>query len=201
VKRIFDLTVAIAATILLLPVLLAVAIAVRIALGHPVLFRQTRPGYREQPFTLLKFRTMTDAVDGRGVPLPDEERLTRTGHFLRRTSLDELPQLWNVLRGEMSLVGPRPLLLRYLPRYTPEERRRHEVMPGLTGWAQVTGRNCLDWRRKLQLDTWYVEHRSLWLDLRIIAMTLRTLLLRQGVSHNGHVTMPEFLGSSTGHDV
>jgi lipopolysaccharide/colanic/teichoic acid biosynthesis glycosyltransferase len=200
-KRVLDLIAAVAGTILLSPVFLAVALAVRMALGRPVLFRQTRPGYRERPFTLYKFRTMTDAVDRQGDPLPDEERLTRTGQFLRYTSLDELPQLWNVLRGEMSLVGPRPLLLHYLPRYTPEQRRRHEVLPGLTGWAQVTGRNCLSWHRKLQLDTWYVDHRSLWLDLRILAMTLRTLFLRRGIRHNGHVTMPEFLGSSAGHDL
>jgi len=200
-KRILDVTAAIAATILLLPVFLAVAVTVRLALGRPVLFRQTRPGYREQPFTLYKFRTMTNAVDRDGVLLPDKERLTSTGQFLRHTSLDELPQLWNVVRGEMSLVGPRPLLLQYLPRYTPEQRRRHEVLPGLTGWSQVMGRNCLHWHQKLQLDTWYVEHRSLWLDLRILAMTLRALLLRRGISHNGHATMPEFLGSSAGRDI
>ena len=155
----------------------------------------------ERPFTLYKFRTMTDAVDNHGAPLPDKERLTRTGQFLRRTSLDELPQLWNVLRGDMSLVGPRPLLRQYLPRYTPQQRRRHEVLPGLTGWAQVMGRNSISWDQRLQLDTWYVEHRSLWLDFRILAMTLRLLILKRGISHNGHVTMPEFFGSSTGHDL
>jgi sugar transferase EpsL len=200
-KRMFDVVAAVAWTILLSPVFLAVAIAVRMALGRPVLFRQTRIGYKERPFTLYKFRTMTDAVDTHGAPLPDQERLTRTGQFLRRTSLDELPQLWNVLRGDMSLVGPRPLLLEYLPRYTPQQRRRHEVLPGMTGWAQVMGRNSLSWDQRLQLDTWYVEHRSWWVDFRILAMTLRSLILSRDISHNGHVTMPEFLGSSSGHDV
>lgn len=199
-KRLLDLIVAVAGAILLSPVFLVVAIAVRVGLGRPVLFRQRRPGYKGQPFTLYKFRTMTNAVDGQGAPLPDQERLTRTGQFLRRTSLDELPQLWNVIRGDMSLVGPRPLLLRYLPLYTAEQRRRHDVMPGVTGWAQVKGRNSLNWDQRLQLDTWYVEHRSLRLDFRIMAMTLRSLLLRRGISHNGHATMPEFLGSSAGHD-
>lgn len=199
-KRLLDLVVAVAGAILLSPVFLVVAIAVRVGLGRPVLFRQRRPGYKGQPFTLYKFRTMTNAVDGQGAPLPDQERLTRTGQFLRRTSLDELPQLWNVIRGDMSLVGPRPLLLRYLPLYTAEQRRRHDVMPGVTGWAQVKGRNSLNWDQRLQLDTWYVEHRSLRLDFRIMAMTLRSLLLRRGISHNGHATMPEFLGSSAGHD-
>lgn len=200
-KRMFDGFAAVAGMILLSPVFLAVAVAVRMGLGRPVLFRQSRIGYKERPFTLYKFRTMTDAVDGHGGPLPDQERLTPTGRFLRRASLDELPQLWNVLRGDMSLVGPRPLLIQYLPRYTPQQRRRHEVMPGLTGWAQVMGRNSLDWDQRLQLDTWYVEHRGVWLDLRILAMTLRSLILSRGISHNGHVTMPEFLGSSTGHDL
>lgn len=199
-KRLLDLVVAVAGAILLSPVFLVVAIAVRVGLGRPVLFRQGRPGYKGQPFTLYKFRTMTNAIDGQGAPLPDQERLTRTGQFLRRTSLDELPQLWNVIRGDMSLVGPRPLLLRYLPLYTAEQRRRHDVMPGVTGWAQVKGRNSLNWDQRLQLDTWYVEHRSLRLDFRIMAMTLRSLLLRRGISHNGHATMPEFLGSSAGHD-
>jgi sugar transferase EpsL len=200
-KRMLDVVAAVAAAILLSPVFLAVAFAVRMALGRPVLFRQRRPGYKERPFTLYKFRTMTDVVDSYGAPLPDQERLTRIGQFLRRTSLDELPQLWNVLRGDMSLVGPRPLLLQYLPRYTPQQRRRHEVLPGLTGWAQVMGRNSLSWDQRLQFDTWYVEHRSLWLDIRILAMTLRSLILDGGISHNGHVTMPEFPGSSAGQDV
>ncbi len=200
-KRMFDGFAAVAGMILLSLVFLAVAIAVRMALGRPVLFRQSRIGHKERPFILYKFRTMTNVVDSHGAPLPDQERLTRTGRFLRRASLDELPQLWNVLRGDMSLVGPRPLLIQYLPRYTPQQRRRHEVLPGLTGWAQVMGRNSLDWDQRLQLDTWYVEHRSVWLDLRILAMTLRSLILSRGISHNGHVTMPEFLGSSTGHDL
>lgn len=200
-KRLFDLVAAAAGMILLSPVFLVVAVVVRMTLGSPVLFRQRRPGYNEQPFTLYKFRTMTEAVDGHGALLPDQERLCRTGRFLRRTSLDELPQLWNVLRGDMSLVGPRPLLLQYLPRYTAEQRRRHEVLPGLTGWAQVMGRNSLSWEQRLSLDTWYVEHRSLWLDVRILAMTLRPLFLLRDISYNGHVTMPEFLGSSEGSDL
>ncbi len=200
-KRTLDLVAAVAGSILLLPLFLAVAIVVRMTLGRPVLFRQSRPGYKERLFTLYKFRTMTDAVDRHGVSLPDRARLTRTGQFLRRASLDELPQLWNVLRGDMSLVGPRPLLLHYIPRYTPEQRRRHDALPGLTGWAQVMGRNSLNWDQRLQLDTWYVEHRTLWLDLRILVMTLRSLILRRGISHDGHVTMPEFLGSSAGQDL
>jgi sugar transferase EpsL len=200
-KRMLDVVAAVAGMILLSPVFLTVAIAVRMAMGRPVLFRQSRTGYKEHPFTLYKFRTMTVAVDSHGESLPDQERLTRTGQFLRHTSLDELPQLWNVLRGDMSLVGPRPLLLQYLPRYTPQQRRRHEVLPGLTGWAQVMGRNSLSWDQRLKLDTWYVEHRSVWLDFRILAMTLRSLILSRGISHNGHVTMPEFFGSSTGHDL
>jgi len=174
--------------------LLITALAVRLTMGSPALFRQTRPGYRSRLFDLLKFRTMTDAVDERGKALPDELRLTRTGRFLRRTSLDELPQLWNVLRGEMSLVGPRPLLIEYLPLYTAEQARRHDVRPGITGWAQVNGRNDQSWEERFRLDVWYVDHRSFWLDLKILWLTILRVLRAEGVSRPGHATMPRFTG-------
>jgi lipopolysaccharide/colanic/teichoic acid biosynthesis glycosyltransferase len=163
----------------------------------PVLFRQIRPGKYAQPFTLLKFRTMTVARDIHGQLLPDGERITRLGRFLRACSLDELPQLWNVLRGDMSLVGPRPLLMQYLARYTPEQLRRHQVSPGITGWAQVNGRNALSWDEKFAMDTWYVDHWNLLLDARILAITLRKVLTRQGISNQNHATMPEFMGRET----
>jgi lipopolysaccharide/colanic/teichoic acid biosynthesis glycosyltransferase len=166
-----------------------VAVAVRLRLGRPVLFRQQRVGQHDVPFEVVKFRTMRDALDGRGRPLPDEERLTSLGRWLRATSLDELPELWNVLRGDMSLVGPRPLPVAYLPRYTERERRRHEVRPGITGWAQVNGRNLVDWDDRLELDVWYVEHRSLALDLRILWRTARAVVRREGISAEGHATM------------
>ena len=194
-KRVFDLVVAAAAVALLAPLMLAVAIAVRLGLGKPVCFVQERPGRHGVPFRMIKFRTMREAVDDRGRPLPDEERLTRLGAFLRATSLDELPELWNVLRGEMSLVGPRPLLMEYLPRYSAEEARRHEVKPGITGWAQVNGRNALSWEEKFRLDVWYVDHASLRLDLEIIARTLWKTIKRDGISQSGHATMPVFMGS------
>jgi len=163
-------------------------------MGTPVLFRQTRPGLDGNPFSLLKFRTMNVMTDSLGHLLPDSQRLTRVGLLMRRLSLDELPQLWNVVRGDMSLVGPRPLLVQYLPRYTPEQARRHEVMPGITGWAQINGRNALNWEEKLALDTWYVEHRGLGLDVKILAMTVWRVLKRDGVSNGEHATMPEFMG-------
>lgn len=194
-KRMLDVIATVAGAILLWPLFLTVAIAIRLTLGRPVLFRQRRPGYKERSFTLYKFRTMTDAVDGYGAPLPDHDRLTRIGQFLRRTSLDELPQLWNVLRGDMSLVGPRPLLFQYLPLYTPEQRRRHEVMPGLTGLAQVNGRNGLSWEQRFSLDIWYVDHRSVWLDIKILALTVASVLAMSGIHHTGHVTMHEFSGT------
>lgn len=172
------------------------ALLVRFKLGAPVLFRQQRPGLHGRPFTLYKFRTMTDARDAEGALLPDAERLTSFGHFLRSTSLDELPELFNVLKGEMSLVGPRPLLMEYLPRYTPEQQRRHEVRPGLTGWAQVNGRNALSWEEKFALDVWYVEHCSFWLDLKILVLTTGKIINREGISQPGHATMEEFRGSS-----
>jgi lipopolysaccharide/colanic/teichoic acid biosynthesis glycosyltransferase len=164
-------------------------------MGKPVLFRQTRPGLHGVPFLMIKFRTMRDAVDASGVPLPDAARLTRLGRFLRSSSLDELPELWNVLKGEMSLVGPRPLLMEYLPLYSAEQARRHEVRPGVTGWAQVNGRNALSWEDKFALDLWYVENRSLWLDLKIVWMTIRKVIKRDGISAEGEATMPKFTGS------
>jgi sugar transferase EpsL len=194
-KRILDLALVLPAVVLLSPVLVVVAILVRLKLGLPVLFRQVRPGLGGRPFTMLKFRTMTDARDGSGELLPDAERLTPFGRFLRSTSIDELPELLNVLKGEMSLVGPRPLLVRYLPRYTPEQARRHEVKPGLTGWAQVNGRNALSWEDKLALDVWYVDHQSFWLDVHIIVRTVVHILRRDGISQPGHATMEEFLGA------
>ena len=200
-KRCFDLAAASAVVVVLGPLLLAIAALVRIGLGRPAFFRQTRIGLGERPFRIWKFRTMTDAANSNGVPLPDAMRLTRLGRVLRTASLDELPQLLNVLRGEMSLIGPRPLLPQYLPRYTPLQRRRHEVKPGITGWAQVNGRNALTWERRFELDVWYVEHGSLWLDLRILLMTVRKTLGRSDIRHAGHATMPMFRGSADGaHD-
>ncbi|MCZ7574921.1 MAG: sugar transferase [Ardenticatenaceae bacterium] len=194
-KRLLDLTITIPALILLSPFLLLLTLLVRLTLGSPVLFRQQRPGLHARPFTLLKFRTMTDARDVQGNPLPDGERLPPFGRFLRSTSLDELPELINVLRGEMSLVGPRPLLMQYLARYTPEQRRRHEVKPAITGWAQVNGRNALTWEQKFVLDVWYVDHQSLWLDLKIIVLTVWKILKREGISQPGQATAQEFMGS------
>lgn len=194
-KRLFDLTVGGAAVLLLSPLLLAIALAVRLRLGAPVLFRQIRPGLHGRPFTLYKFRTMTDARDPSGRLAPDAERLTAFGRLLRATSLDELPELLNVIRGDMSLVGPRPLLMQYLERYTPEQARRHEVRPGITGWAQINGRNALTWERKFELDVWYVDHRSASLDLRILAITAWKILRREGISEVGHATAREFTGS------
>lgn len=196
-KRLFDLTAALAALLLLIPLLAVIALLVRVRLGSPVLFRQQRPGLHGRPFTLYKFRTMLDARTADGELLPDDQRLTRFGRFLRASSLDELPELWNVLRGEMSLVGPRPLLMEYLPLYTARQFRRHEERPGITGWAQVNGRNAISWEEKFEYDVWYVEHRSLGLDLRILAMTLAQLLRRHGIRHGEHATMPRFTGSPT----
>lgn len=194
-KRLFDVTVS-AALLLVLAVPLAVlAVLVQRKLGSPVFFRQTRPGLHGKPFELIKFRTMTDARGPDGTLLPDSERLTPFGRWLRATSLDELPELWNVLKGDMSLVGPRPLLMEYLPLYTPEQARRHEVRPGITGWAQVNGRNALSWEEKFRLDVWYVDNRSFWLDLRILWLTVRKVLAREGISADGEATMPRFTGS------
>lgn len=191
-KRAFDLVAVAATAPLWLPLLSLLAVLVRVKLGAPVFFRQDRPGHRERIFRLCKFRTMTDARDASGALRPDAERLTPFGHWLRATSLDELPELWNVLKGEMSLVGPRPLLVHYLPRYNAEQRRRHDVPPGLTGWAQVNGRNALTWEEKFRLDVWYVDNRTFWLDLRILFRTLRQVVAREGISAPGEATMPEF---------
>jgi lipopolysaccharide/colanic/teichoic acid biosynthesis glycosyltransferase len=181
-KRVLDAAASAAALLLLSPLLAAVALAVRVNLGSPVLFRQERPGLHGRPFRLVKFRTMRDAVGADGTPLPDGERLTPFGRLLRASSLDELPELWNVLRGEMSLVGPRPLLMEYLPLYSPRQARRHDVRPGLTGWAQVNGRNAPSWKERLEMDVWYVEHRSFALDLRILLRTVGAVFTRRGVS-------------------
>lgn len=194
-KRALDVVVAAPLALAAAPVMAGVALAVRATMGTPVLFRQQRPGKGGAPIEVLKFRTMRDAVDPQGRPLPDGQRLTAVGRLLRSTSLDELPQLWNVLRGDLSLVGPRPLLMRYLPRYTPEQARRHDVLPGITGWAQVNGRNATDWETRFALDLWYVDHWSPLLDLKILAKTVATVLRRSGISREGHATMPEFLGS------
>lgn len=196
-QRFFDLLLTIPLLLVLAPVFVVVALLVRIKLGAPVFFRQQRPGFGARPFALLKFRTMTDGRDRHGHLLPDAQRLTPFGQFLRSTSLDELPELLNVLKGEMSLVGPRPLLMQYLERYTPEQMRRHDVRPGLTGWAQVNGRNALTWEQKFALDVWYVDHRSFWLDLKIIVFTLLTVVKREGISQTGHVTMEEFFGTTS----
>ena len=195
IKRTLDVAVAVAALLLAAPLLLVVAIAVRLNLGSPVLFRQQRPGLRGRPFTMVKFRTMRDAIGHDGHPLPDADRLTPFGRLLRSTSLDEMPELWNVLRGDMSMVGPRPLLMEYLDRYTPEQARRHEVRPGVTGWAQVHGRNALSWEERFRLDVWYVEHRSLRLDLHILVRTFTIVVRRTGVSAKGEATMSAFEGN------
>jgi len=195
-KRLLDILGAGAGLVLLSPVLLTISLMIRRRMGRPVFFRQTRPGLHGRPFSMIKFRTMRDAVDAAGRPLPDAERLTGLGRFLRATSLDELPELWNVLRGEMSLVGPRPLLMEYLPLYTPFQARRHEVRPGITGWAQVNGRNAISWDEKFALDVWYVDNRSLWLDLRILWLTVLKVVRRDGISAAGEATMPRFTGKA-----
>lgn len=195
-KRAFDLAVTTLLLVVLSPLLILVALSVRIFLNSPILFRQQRPGLQGRPFALLKFRTMTDARDSQGRVLPDEQRLTRLGSLLRSTSLDELPSLINILCGDMSLVGPRPLLMRYLDRYTPEQMRRHEVHPGLTGWAQVHGRNAITWEEKFALDLWYVDHLSLRLDLQILLLTAWKVLKREGINPPEQPTTPEFMGTS-----
>jgi lipopolysaccharide/colanic/teichoic acid biosynthesis glycosyltransferase len=195
-KRIVDILFAGLGLALLAPVVAATAIAVRIALGSPVLFRQVRPGLHGRPFVLYKFRTMREASDAGSESLLDADRLTRLGRFLRATSLDELPELWNVVRGDMSLVGPRPLLMEYLPLYTPVQARRHLVRPGLTGWAQVNGRNALSWDERLALDVWYVDHRSWHLDVRIALITVWTVFARVGINQEGQATMERFRGSA-----
>ena len=196
VKRVFDAMVALVALCLLSPVLVLVAWQIRRKLGSPVLFQQVRPGRYGRPFKMVKFRTMRDAIDADGNPLPDSERMTPFGSLLRSSSLDELPELWNVLKGEMSLVGPRPLLMEYLPLYTMDQARRHEVRPGVTGWAQINGRNAISWEDKFELDVWYVDNQSFWLDLKILLLTVKKVFVREGISGTGEVTMSKFSGSS-----
>lgn len=195
-KRIFDFTASLCALILLSPIIALVAWKIRKNLGSPVLFRQTRPGLHGKPFEMVKFRTMKDAVDSQGNPLPDSERMTPFGDKLRNSSLDELPELWNVLKGEMSLVGPRPLLMQYLPLYSQEQARRHEVRPGVTGWAQINGRNAISWEDKFKLDVWYVDNRNLRLDIKILFLTVKKVFVKEGISADGHVTIEPFTGQS-----
>jgi len=195
-KRIFDLSVTILGLLLIWPFVLVLAVLVRIKFGSPTIFSQTRPGLHGKPFVIFKFRTMTEARDAEGNILPDAQRLTKLGNFLRNTSLDELPELFNVLKGDMSLVGPRPLLIEYLPLYTSEQARRHEVKSGITGWAQVNGRNAISWEEKFELDVWYVDNQSLLLDLKILCMTLFKVFKQDGINHEGSVTMMKFSGSN-----
>ncbi|AZE50206.1 Lipid carrier : UDP-N-acetylgalactosaminyltransferase [Pseudomonas chlororaphis] len=195
IKRGFDLFASILGLLLFAPVMAIVAWQIRKKLGSPVLFRQVRPGKDGRPFEMVKFRTMRDAHDAMGNPLPDSERMTPFGSFLRSSSLDELPELWNVLKGDMSLVGPRPLLMEYLPLYNSEQYRRHEVRPGVTGWAQINGRNALEWEEKFNLDVWYVDNQSLWLDLKVIFLTIRKVVIRDGISAEGEVTAAKFTGT------
>lgn len=195
-KRTFDFIAALLGLAVVSPVMLVIAVLLRTSVGSPVLFRQQRPGLRGVPFRLVKFRTMRDLVGADGQPLPDAERLTRLGRFLRAMSLDELPEVWNVLRGEMSLVGPRPLLMEYLPLYTPQQARRHEVRPGITGWAQISGRNAISWDDKFALDVWYVDHHNFWLDLQILVMTIVRVARREGIFQEGQATAERFRGSA-----
>lgn len=196
-KRLFDIVASAVALVMFAPLLAFISWQVRRKMGSPVLFRQVRPGLHGKPFEMIKFRTMRDALDAQGNPLPDAERLVPFGKFLRASSLDELPELWNVLKGEMSLVGPRPLLMEYLPLYSPEQARRHEVRPGVTGWAQVNGRNALGWDEKFKLDVWYVDNQSFWLDVKILFMTVKKVLVKDGISADGEATMSKFTGNAS----
>ena len=196
IKRLFDILIAFLTLLFLSSVLLILALLVRINLGSPILFRQQRPGKGGIPFEMIKFRTMLDAFDAAGNPLSDSERMTPFGCFLRSSSLDELPELWNVLKGDMSLVGPRPLLMEYLPLYSKEQYRRHELRPGITGWAQVNGRNAISWDDKFKLDVWYVDNHNLWLDIKILFLTVKKVFVRDGISAAGEATMPKFKGST-----
>ncbi|AIS51856.1 putative sugar transferase EpsL [Thermoanaerobacter kivui] len=195
IKRLIDIFVSLFLLIILSPLLIIISLIIFITMGPPVIFKQERPGFKGKPFTIYKFRTMTNEKDEYGNLLPDEKRLTKIGKFLRSTSLDELPELFNVLKGDMSLVGPRPLLMEYLNYYTEEQMRRHDVKPGITGWAQVNGRNSLSWEEKFKLDVWYVDNWSLWLDFKILFLTLIKVLKREGISAEGYATMPKFTGS------
>lgn len=193
-KRIFDIVFSFLGLIVFFPALVILSVMIRLKLGSPIFFTQVRPGLGGKPFKMVKFRTMRDAVDNDGIPLPDGERMTAFGSMLRSTSLDELPELWNVLKGEMSLVGPRPLLMQYLPLYSVEQNRRHEVRPGVTGWAQINGRNSVSWDEKFKLDTWYVDNQSILLDIKIIILTVKKVLVRDGISQENNATMAPFMG-------
>ena len=196
IKRLFDITAATTALLILSPVYAITAYKVKKNLGSPVIFKQTRPGLNGKPFEMIKFRSMKDAIDTDGNPLEDDERLTVFGKALRNSSLDELPELWNVIKGDMSLVGPRPLLMEYLPLYNDEQARRHHVRPGITGYAQVNGRNAIGWNEKFTLDTWYVDHQSLWLDIKILVKTVKKVIIKDGISADGEATMSKFTGNS-----
>ncbi len=196
-KRLFDLALTVPGILLASPLLIILAILIRILHGKPIVFSQVRPGYKTEPFTMYKFRSMTDERDAHGELLPDKIRVTKFGEFLRSSSLDELPELYNVLRGEMSLVGPRPLLMRYLGRYSPEQNRRHDVLPGITGWAQVNGRNNVSWDIKFKLDVWYVDHISVWLDIKVLFKTFAKVFAKEGINQSDTVTMYEFMGSES----
>lgn len=198
IKRIFDLLLSSCALFFLMPLLIFLAVAIGITMGRPVLFKQARPGLNAKIFYMWKFRSMNDQRDADGNLLPDEKRITKLGHFIRNTSLDELPALWCVIKGDMSLVGPRPLLIEYLERYSPTQARRHEVKPGITGWAQVNGRNAISWEEKFHLDVWYVDNNRLLLDIKILFLTLKKVIYREGISQDGHATMPVFMGSKSG---
>ena len=191
-KRLFDLIICISALIILTPIIITVAVLIVLVIGFPILYRQTRPGYLGTPFTILKFRTMSFKYNDNGGILPDDQRLRKFGKFLRSTSIDELPEIWNVIKGDMSIVGPRPLLMQYLDRYTPEQLRRHEVRPGITGWAQINGRNAITWEEKFKLDVWYVDNQSFLLDLKIIFLTIWKIIRRDGINQPGQATMEEF---------
>ncbi|MFJ7937154.1 sugar transferase [Peribacillus sp. NPDC096622] len=197
-KRLFDITGSFVGLVILSPIIIITSILIRLKLGSHIVFKQQRPGFNGKPFYVYKFRTMTDERDENGELLPDQDRLTQFGKVLRKLSLDELPQLFNVLKGDISLVGPRPLLLEYLEYYTPEQARRHEVRPGITGWAQVNGRNAISWEEKFKLDVWYVDNRSFWLDMKILFMTVLKVFKSEGISQTGHVTMEKFKGSEGG---
>lgn len=194
-KRMFDLTLTVLALIVLFPLLFWVAVLIRVNLGSPIFFQQKRPGLNGKPFLIYKYRTMSDEKDENNVLLPDEQRLNTVGRFLRSTSFDELPELFNIIKGDMSIVGPRPLLMKYLDRYTPDQAKRHEVKPGLTGWAQINGRNSISWEEKFTLDVWYVENQSIWLDIKIFLMTIIKVFKREGINEPGKATMTEFIGT------